>query len=48
MYAEVPGFYATQTTTGVVLPERWVLDQVTGGVYQWRKAPEQFVPSSSR
>src|SRR5438094_10306017 len=44
MYAEVPGFYATQTTTGMLLPERWVLDQVTGGVYQWRRAPEQFVP----
>jgi hypothetical protein len=44
MYAEVPGFYATQTTTGVLLPERWVLDQITGGVYQWRRAPEQFVP----
>jgi hypothetical protein len=45
MYAEVPGFYATQTTTGILLPERWVLDQVTEGVYQWRRAPEQFVPS---
>lgn len=44
MYAEVPGFYATQTTTGMVLPERWVLDTVTAGVYQWRRAPEQFVP----
>ncbi|SRR6266403_2268804 len=44
MYAEVPGFYATQTTTGMLLPERWVLDQVTGGVYTWRRAPEQFVP----
>jgi hypothetical protein len=48
MYAEVPGFYVTETTTGVVVPERWVLDQVTGGVYQWRKAPVQFVPNSSR
>ncbi len=44
MYAEVPGFYATQTTMGMLLPERWVLDQVTAGVYQWRRAPEQFVP----
>ncbi len=48
MYAEVPGFYVTETTTGVVIPERWVLDEVTGGVYQWRKAPVQFVPSSNR
>ncbi len=44
MYTEVPGFYATQTSTGMLLPERWVLDQVTAGVYQWRRAPEQFVP----
>lgn len=48
MYAQVPGFYVTETTTGVILPERWVLDQVTGGIYQWRRAPEQFVPRSAR
>jgi hypothetical protein len=46
MYAQIPGFYVTETTTGVLIPERWVLDQVTGGVYRWRRAPEQFVPSS--
>ena len=45
MYAQVPGFYVTETTGGMLIPERWVLDQVTGGVYQWRRAPEQFVPS---
>lgn len=45
MYAQVPGFYVMETTGGVLIPERWVLDQVTGGVYQWRRAPEQFVPS---
>jgi hypothetical protein len=45
MYAQIPGFYVTETTGGILIPERWVLDQVTGGVYQWRRAPEQFVPS---
>src|SRR5262249_62261932 len=44
MYAEVPGFYATQTTTGMLLPERWVLDQVTAGGYQSRRAPAPFGP----
>jgi hypothetical protein len=43
-YAEVPGFYVVQTTTGYVYPERWVLDQLNVGVYRWRKAPAQFVP----
>jgi hypothetical protein len=48
MFAEVPGFYVTETTTGVWLPERWVLDQVNLGIYQWRRAPMQFVPTGSR
>jgi len=48
MFAEVPGFYVTETTTGVWLPERWVLDQVNVGIYQWRRAPMQFVPTGSR
>lgn len=48
MFAEVPGFYVTETTTGVWLPERWVLDQVNVGIYQWRRAPLQFVPAGSR
>ena len=48
MYAQVPGFYATETATGVWLPERWVLDQVSVGLYQWRIAPMQFVPNGSR
>lgn len=42
--AEAPGFYVTETTTGYVFPERWVIDQLNVGVYQWRKAPAQFVP----
>jgi hypothetical protein len=48
MYAEVPGFYVVETTTGYWLPERWVLDQVNDGIYQWRRAPMQFVPTGSR
>jgi hypothetical protein len=44
MVAEAPGFYVTQTTTGYIYPERWVVDQLNVGVYQWRKAPALFVP----
>jgi len=43
-YVQVPGFYVTETTTGYLYPERWVMDQLNVGVYQWRKAPAQFVP----
>jgi hypothetical protein len=48
MFAQVPGFYIVETTTGYWLPERWVLDQVNDGLYQWRRAPMQFVPTGSR
>jgi hypothetical protein len=48
MFAEVPGFFVAQTAAGVWLPERWVLDQVNVGIYQWRVAPMQFVPNGSR
>ncbi len=43
-YAEIPGFYVTETTTGYLYPERWTIVQLNVGVYQWRKAPAQFVP----
>jgi hypothetical protein len=43
-FAQIPGFYVTETTTGYLYPERWVMDQLSVGVYQWRKAPAQFVP----
>jgi hypothetical protein len=43
-YAQVPGFYVVETTTGFMYPERWVIDQLNVGVYQWRKVPAQFVP----
>lgn len=48
MFAQVPGFYAIETTTGTWIPERWVLDQVNVGIYQWRLAPMQFVPNGSQ
>jgi hypothetical protein len=44
MQAQVPGFFVVETTTGFVYPERWVIDQLNVGVYQWRKVPAQFVP----
>jgi hypothetical protein len=44
MQAQIPGFYVVETTTGFVYPERWVIDQLNVGVYQWRKVPAQFVP----
>jgi len=44
MYAEIPGFYVTQTTTGNIYPERWVIEHLNVGLYRWRKAPAQFVP----
>ncbi len=43
-FAQVPGFYVTETTAGYLYPERWVIDQLNVGVYQWRKVPAQFVP----
>jgi hypothetical protein len=44
MVAETQGFYVVQTTTGYVYPDRWVIDQLNVGVYQWRRVPAQFVP----
>ena len=38
----IPGYYITETTTGYVYPERWMLDQLNVGVYQWRLLPAEF------
>ena len=38
----IPGYYVTETTTGYMYPERWTLDQLNVGVYQWRLLPAQF------
>ena len=39
---EIPGYVVTETTTGYLYPERWSLEQVTQGVYQWRVLPPLF------
>ena len=39
---EIPGYYVTETTTGYVYPERWTIDQLNVGVYQWRMLPTEF------
>ena len=39
---EIPGYYVTETTTGYYYPERWTIDQLNVGVYQWRKVPPEF------
>ena len=41
---EIPGYYVTETTTGYWYPERWALQQLNVGVYQWVK----LRPSSAR
>jgi hypothetical protein len=39
---EIPGYYITETTTGYWYPERWTLQQLNVGVYQWVKLPAEF------
>lgn len=39
---EIPGYYITETTTGFYYPERWTLQQLNAGVYQWVKLPPEF------
>src|SRR3989449_312056 len=41
---EIPGYYVAETTTGYWYPERWTLQEVTPGVYQWVKLPAEFRP----
>ena len=41
-YAEIPGYYVTETTTGLYYPGRWTIDQLNVGVYQWRLLPAEF------
>ena len=38
----IPGYHIAETTLGYVYPERWTLDQVNVGVYQWRLLPAEF------
>jgi hypothetical protein len=39
---EIPGYLVTETTKGYLLPERWTLDHLNLGVYQWRRLPAEF------
>ena len=39
---EVPGYVIAETTRGFYYPERWTLEQLNVGVYQWRKLPAEF------
>lgn len=39
---EVPGYYVVETTTGFYYPERWTIERLNAGVYQWRKLPPEF------
>ena len=39
---QVPGYFISETTTGFYYPERWTIDQLNVGVYQWRKLPAEF------
>lgn len=39
---EIPGYFITETTTGFYYPERWTLQQLNVGVYQWVKLPWEF------
>jgi len=41
---EIPGYVVAETTTGYIYPQRWGVQQVTQGVYQWVALPEQFQP----
>jgi hypothetical protein len=39
---EIPGYQIVETTTGFYYPDRWTLDQLNVGVYQWRRLPGEF------
>jgi hypothetical protein len=39
---EIPGYYVAETTTGYWYPDRWGLQQLNVGVYQWVKLPAEF------
>ncbi len=39
---EIPGYYVAETTTGYWYPDRWALQQLNLGVYQWVKVPAEF------
>ena len=40
---EIPGYVVTETTNGYLHPERWTVEQLNVGVYQWRLLPSEYV-----
>src|SRR5213593_2215486 len=39
---EILGYVMLETTTGYVIPERWIIVQTGAGVFQWQRAPAEF------
>jgi hypothetical protein len=40
---EIPGFVVAETANGFWYPERWAVEQLNVGVYQWRLLPAEYV-----
>jgi len=40
---EIPGYYITETTTGLYYPARWTLIQRSVGRYWWQPLPPMFI-----
>ena len=38
----IPGYYITETTTGYWYPERWTIQQLNIGGFQWARLPQEF------
>lgn len=38
----IPGYVFAETTNGYLYPQRWMLEQLNVGVYQWRLRPPEF------
>jgi hypothetical protein len=38
----IPGYWVAETTTGYWYPQRWTLQQLNVGVYQWALLPAEF------
>ena len=39
----IPGYVVTETANGYLYPERWTIEQLNVGVYQWRLLPAEYV-----
>jgi len=38
----IPGYVLAETTNGYLYPQRWTLEQLNVGVYQWRLRSQEF------